>query len=388
MATTQPSKNNLKVANPPIEDKVRTYLVSDTDVADTTFTVLSNAGFTGTNFYVLIGEFGDEKAEIKLVSSFTANVFTVAALVNSHEASDPITFIEYNQMNFYNMATDTDPAITAVPTATLDIDCTKLFTEYTFSDPTYSYFCSAYYNEQDEKISDFSERVYNESFNRKSIKRVIESGLRKAMTKIDDTVDGSLNWDTALEIVQDGIDEILARKRNWPFLRKTDSTTYDTTTNVAYVSKPTDLSLLEYIIVGDYKLELYSHLDYLVRVKAGATVSTGRPTHYTEKSNLYYLFPTPDNAYDVQYEYYKLPAEIVKLSSNLDTPFVPILIYYCGSQFAYVRGNDKRGDKLYTMFEKLLEQTVIEFTGPGSSDAEYVEFTNFIDNEYDAGLII
>ena len=386
-AVTQPQRNQIKVANPSIEDNVRSYLTADTIATATTFYVLNSAGFTGTNFYVMIGEYGDEKAEIKLVSSFTGNTFTIAALTNSHSASDPVTFIEYNQMKYYGMATAVEPAVTDTALDTLDIDCSQLYTEYTYEGTTYSYFCTAYYNENDTTISAFSEIVENDSFTRKSVKRIIESGLRKAMTKIDDSTNGDLNWDTALETLQDGIDEILARKRKWSFLRKSDATSTDTVSGTAYIAKPSDLSFLEYLIVNNTKLDLYSQNDYLVRAYPGSTVSTGSPTHYTEKNNKYYLYPTPAGAYDVIYEYYKVPAVIEDLSTEVDNVFVPILIYYCASQFAFVRGNDKRGDKMYTMFDKLLEQQVIEFSGPESSDAPYVEKTSFIDNEINEGLI-
>lgn len=387
MSVTQPGRNKIQVANPDISSNVRSYLTADTAAAAVSFTVLSNAGFSGTNFYVLIGEFGDEKAEIKLVSSFTSNVFTVAALTNSHEASDPVTYMDYNQVRFYGMTTATAPAVTDSPLTTAEIDCSKLYTEYIYEGASYSYFCTAYYNSQDTKISAFSEIIQNNSFTRKSVKRIIESGLRKAMTKLDDNSDGGITWDIGLEVLQDGIDEILARKRKWSFLRKSDSTTTDTVANVAYVAKPADLSLLEYLSVNNYKLDLYSQNDYLTRIRSGAIISAGQPTHYTEMNNKYYLYPTPGSVYDVTYEYYKIPAVIEDLSTEVDNTFVPILMYYCASQFAFIRGNDKRAEKCYATFEKLLEQICIEFSGPESSDAEYVERTSAINFEYDEGFI-
>lgn len=386
MATTQPQANKIKVANPTIENNVRTYLTDDISIGATSFSAISSSGFSGTNFYVMIGEYGDEKAEIKLVSSFSGVEFVIEALTYSHEASDPVTFMDYNQINFYGMATEVEPGVTDSPLTTKNIDCTQLFTEYTYEGTTYSYFCTAYYNSQDTKISGFSEIISSTSFTRKSIKRIIESALRKAMTRMDETIEGDLNWDNSLDIVQDGIDEILARKRKWSFLRNND-TTKTTTANVAYITKLTDLSLLEYISVNSYKLDNYSILDYLNRVNAGSTVPTGQPTHYTEMSNKYYFYPTPDGTYTVEFQYYKVPAVITDLSTEIDAVFVPILIYYAASQFAYIRGNDKRGDKLYQMFEKTLELQVVEFSGPESSDSEYVEFTNFIDTEFDGNSL-
>jgi coproporphyrinogen III oxidase-like Fe-S oxidoreductase len=87
--------------------------------------------------------------------------------------------------------------------------------------------------------------------------------------------------------------------------------------------------------------------------------------------------------YDVEYEYYKVPDVINNMSTNIDIPFVPILIYYCGSQFAYIRGNEKKGDSLYKMYVNLLETQVEEYSGPAQDgDPEYIEQTSSLDENF------
>jgi hypothetical protein len=361
---SQPVTNKLKVANPSIENNVRTYLTADITAGDSTFTIVNNAGFVGENFYVMIGEYGDEKAEIKMVTSFNGNTFNVVALLNSHEASDPVTLMEYNQIRFYGMTTAVEPLPGDSPLMSVDIDCSQLYTQYTYEGLDYSYFCTTYYNEVSDEMSGFSEIISNISFTRKSVKRIIESALRKAMAKIDETIEGDLNWDNALDIVGDGIDEILTKKRRWPFLRTIKSDTY-TTANIEYIAKPTDLSMLEFLIVNNKVLTLLTRSDYNNYVYNNVTVTTGEPEYFIEKNNKYYLFPKPGAIYPVIYEYFKVPATIATdLSTEVDLAFVPMLIHYCAAHFAWLQGNDKRGDKMYQLFQKMLDDQIIEFSGP------------------------
>ena len=387
--STQPQVNKIRIENPPIENEVRTYLTLDCVAGATTIYTLDNSGFTITgtsDYYIIIGEYGNEKTEIVLVDANGAgtnnNGFTIGATKYSHEASDPVTFIRYNQIRFYGA---TSSGGTKDVLNTKDIETSQVFTEITYEGSAYSYFYSAYYNSNDDKISAYSDEIENTSYTRRSVKRIIESGLRKALTTIDNNADGKLTWDTTLEILQDGIDEIIARKRRWSFLRSINSS-ISTASGVQYISGPSDLSLLEFIFVDGKQINPLSRSDFNLYT---SNSSSGTPNSFVFKNNKYYLYPTPNAVYSVIFEYYRRIATITSnLATEIDIPFVPILIYYCGSQFAYIRGNDKRGDKLYQMFVKLLEDQVIEFSGPDQTGvAEYVETTSNL-NEEDDLLII
>ena len=376
---SQTNTNRIKIANPPLEDELRTYLTSDIAAAGTDLPVLATTGFVITgadDYYNIIGEYGIEKTEIKLIdagdASTDATGFKVAALTFSHEASDPVTFMRYNQIKVYGMATT---GATKNLVATIDIDCSQQYTEYTYSGSTYSYFVTTYYNSTDDEESAYSEEIASTSFTRLSCKRIIESGLRKAMTKIDQSPAGELNWTNCLEIVEDGIDEILARKRKWPFLH-TIATSATTVSGTDYIIKPTDCCYFQFLIINDYKLQWISQLRYNELTETDSTVESGAPTHFTEKNNKHYLYPTPDAAYEVKQEYYKVPATITTLTTEVDRVFVPVLIYFCGSQFAAIRGNEKKSAELYRKFEKNLELQCIEFSGPmQSGDATEIERT-------------
>jgi len=386
---TQPNNNSIKVANPPIEDSAKTYLTQDIAVGETTIPVASISGFPGTtsdDFYVLLGVYGDEKAEIKLIdaSATSGKTLTIAATTSSHEASDPVTVIRYNQVQVFGLTGADATVYTLIDT--IDIDPTKQFTEYVYTGTTYSYFATAYYKSATDELSGYSETIGSTSFTRRSTERIIKSAARKALTTIDENQNSRLSWDIALEILQDGLDEIGARKKRWPFWYEIATGT-QTVADQNYITSPTDLTQLVRIKVDGYQLDLFTQHDYN-RYTEGVN-STGQPSHFAIFGNKYYLYPTPMAAYDVEFTYYKVPDVISNMSTEIAIPLVPVLIYYCGSQFAYIRGNDKKGDSLYQMYVRLLEEQVEEYSGPAQDGiAEYIERTSTLDDETFAGLAV
>ncbi len=384
---TQPVVNKFKIANPTLDGNDKTLVSSDTVATATTLPVLSTNGFviTGTSdYYILIGNYGEEKAEIKLVDANGANTdadsFTVAALSFSHSASDPVTFIDYNQLKIYGRTTTGG---TNVLIATINLDPSRQYTDYTYEGATYSYFVTSYYNSTDDKESAYSEEITSTTFSQISAKKVIESGLRKAMTSIDENQGSKLSWDIAIDVLNDGLDEIMARKRKWPFLHTISSGT-NTTGGTAYIAKPDDLSILEHLIVDGYTLDWITRYKYDFYTNNGTTVSTGDPSYFTTKNNKFYLSPAPSGAFAIVYEYYKYPTRITDLTNALDREFITILMYYCAAQFSYIRGNDKRGDKMMVFFQSALERQVEEFTGPdqlGNAEATEQTNINFMDEE-------
>lgn len=393
--STQPQKNIIKIANPPLEDNSRTYLTANVAAIDssTNITILDKRGFLTTDrndeatYYAIVGDYGEKSEIVTITSDNTVNkLLAVAKLKSAHSASDPVTFIPYNQIQLFG-ATETGGAKTLLDT--VEIDATQNFTEVIYEDDgsNYTHFYTVYrffVSEGADDISAYSEEIDNTDFGRTSAKRVITSATKKALTTIDESPSSKLNWNTAIEIVNDGLDEIMARKRKWLFLHKLDSTSTDTVAGTASIAKLSDIAILEHIIVNNTTLTWISRLDYDNYVNQGSVVTNGNPFSYTLKNNLYYLYPTPNVAWDVTYEYFKYPSEITNLNDTLDVAFISILVYYCASQFAYIRGNDKRGDKMYGMFEKLLQQQVEEFSGPDQlGDAESIEKTSIYGSNLD-----
>lgn len=390
MPEYQPIRTKLKIVNPQVSDSPRTYLTADVDAAATatSLTILSKRGFFKADrnnkdyFFILAGDYNQEKTEIKYITADDTDnkTLAVASLSNSHSAADPITYIDYDQIKIYGA---TLPGGTKTLLATINIDPTQSFTEYIYEyisgvNPIlYSYFITAFFNSKLTLISEYSEEVEGTTFNRRSIKRIIESSAIKALTKIEESPTSILNWSNAVDIVQDGVDEIQVRKRTWPFWRSSYSGIF-TQADVAYIEKPTNLAAMEFMKIDGTKVSYISRTKYIQLTGNSDTPSEkGRPVYYTDKNNRFYLIPCPDRQYTVDIDFYATPATLVELSDTVPLAIVPILIYYCSAMFAYIRGNDKRGDKMYAMFIKLLEQQVDEYSGPDQTgDAESIETTN------------
>jgi hypothetical protein len=384
----QIQSNIIKIANPPLYEKKRTYLSSDIAAGVTTLPVLSTIGFTvggTTDYFVFVGNYGEEKAEIVTVDTTTPETstsFTVGATKYAHEGSTPITLIPFNQINIYGL---TATGGTKNPIKTIDIDCTQQFTEYSYNGTDYNFFVTSYYDSENTNESGYSDEYSSTSFGHNSLQRIIKAGLRRGQVKIDDNPNSELNWDTAIEIIQDGLDEILARKRKWSFLHVVDSTSTDTVSGTQYVSIPTDCKDIEFIKVNGQKINWVSKNDFN-KFTDYTTAPSGQPTCYTIKSNKIYLYPTPSSAQDVTFEYYQNPVSVNTLSGTVPEPFIVPLVYYCGSVFSGLKANSKKSDELYSKFQTLLEQQAIEYSGPQQSGtAEYVESTSIYgpDNETD-----
>jgi len=368
----------IKINNPSLKDCVGTYLTDDFAIGETTITTTDNTGFvlSGTDdYYIMIGDYGQEKTEIVLVdaSESNENSFKISATKFSHEASDPITLITYNQIKIYGLSV-TGGAKTII--ATVDIDTSAQFTRYAYTGSTYSLFVASYYDSENSAESSFSEQIQASSFSRNSAKKIIEAGLRRAMTQLDENANGILNWEIALEILQDGIDEILTRQRKWSFL----NTSYETVTvpDQEYIDNPEDLSYLQFLKVNNKQVTYVSNMVY----NLNQLNSSGTPYNYTIKDNKCYLLPKPSQAFTVKFDYYKIPTVVENIATTVPAPFKSILIYYCGCQFAYIRGNEKKGNSLYQMFDRNLELQVQEYTGPmQAGEAESIENTSSLTND-------
>lgn len=394
---TQPIRTKLKIVNPQVSDSPRTYLTADANASPgvgLSYQILSKRGFfkadrdpslSKDHFYVLIGDYNQEKTEIVEINADDTDNKLLVALgsSNSHSAADPVTVIDYDKIIIYG---DTLPgrALSSMDVlATIKVDPTQSFTEYVYEYTPgpgvtqYGYFTTVFYNSRYDQISESSEQVEGTTFTRRTIKRIIESAAIKALTRVEESPNSVLNWQNCIDIVQDGLDEIQARKRSWPFWRATYEG-ISTVPNQAYAALPTDNNLLKFVKVNREKVDFISELKYN-QLTASATepVERGQPVYYTIKNGMAWFFPVPSQAWTISYDYFYVPPTLVELSDNVPIAVVPILIYYCAAMFAYIRGNDKRGDKMYAMFTKLLEQQVDEFTGPEQlGDAEGIETTD------------
>ena len=386
MASISPIR--LKKPNPPLDKYPRTFLKSDVDAARTAaLPVVSTEGLlkqdhNDDDFLVIIGEYGEKKIEIKKV---TANNTpgqslgtAIAALTYGHSAGTPVTFIEWDQVIFYGR-TATGGANNVL--ATINIDCSRQFTEWIEISGTYTHFVHTFKNSVTTPSNEGpeSQEITSTSYGRNTAKHIIKAGLRLAQAEIDESPDSELTWDIALEILGDGIEEIIERKKKWPFLHTID-TSISTVVDQEYLSVPSDLSHIDTITIDSLNLRYVSKRSYRDERYDGSAHSAGTPEKFTIRNSIPYLYPKPSSVKSVIFEYWKYPS-VTYLNSSVDKPFSPMLKFYCASIFSNIRGNSENGGYFYKTFRRKLEDQVIEYTGPEQSgDAEEVELTNWLNN--------
>ena len=377
------AKTIIRVANPDLHDNQGTTLTSDTNIGATSLPITSSSGFkaiawASDYYYVIIGNYGEQTSEITLVSAKTDTTFTCSALRFSHSASDPVTLIGWNQIKVYGrlITWGADIFITG---STTDIDCSQQFTtyEYTTTPAVYGIFTTTYYRSATvAEESDISDEIAVWTFTFKSAKKIIEAGLRKALTKADENPDASLGWNTLTDLMNEGLNEIITHKKRWQCLHKVDNS-INTATWVAYVDKPLDLSVLEFISITGTKINYISKLRYNQLTSSTQGVITWKPYLYTIKNDKVYFYPTPNSIENVVYEYYSMPAEITSLSTEVKKEFATILVYFMAAQAAYIRNNEKRGALMDKKYNEILMSQIEDVTGEEQvGDAEEVERTS------------
>lgn len=377
---TQITKIPIRVSNPDLAGAATTYLTQDSEYVTTTLIldVASEVGFdtvAGTeNFYILLGEYGEERSVVQLVNDGQGgtNQFQVTTdIQNIHSAATPVTKMEWNQVAIFGVANGVYTQI-GDP---IDIDVTSQYTEYNYEGTTYDSFATVYYNSYTDEISGYSDIIEVGSFTRRSAERIIKSAAQKALTTIDENANSRLNWDIAVSILQDGMDEVAARKKRWPFWNTSSEATV--LSGAAFIAKPTDLTQLISIKADGNIVSWVDPADFNQYTTDG---SSGIPQIYTEKNGNYYVFPRPNADLTVDFDYYKVPDVVNSMTDEIAIPLVPVLIYYCGAAFSDIRGNDKRGDKLYKKYVNLLEDQVEEYSGPSQDGSpEYVRQTSALD---------
>jgi hypothetical protein len=221
------------------------------------------------------------------------------------------------------------------------VDCSRQITTHTYTGVDYNFFYVKFYNSNKEEESDESDEITVSTFSNYSVKKIIEAGLRKAITKPDENVNGLLSWNVLIDLTNEGLMEILTRKKKWQFLHKI-SKDQTTTANVAYVSKPSDLSILEFIYINGIKIDYITKFRFTQYLNSGSSSSIGKPNSYTIKGDKIYFNPTPGDKYDVSFEYYSRPEVVDSLTQEVHKDLATILIYFIAAQAAYIRNNEKR----------------------------------------------
>jgi len=165
----------IKITHPDLDQNI-TRLSSDVAASATSSTVENNADMA-TNDYVLFGKYGEEKAEIILLTSVTGNttIGHTTGPVFAHAANTQIAEIPYNQVQIYR-ASSQSGSYSLI--ATTDITPDELNTTYNdTSGATTNWYKTRFYNETTATYSDDSDVLEGTGYEEDTLRSITDEIL-------------------------------------------------------------------------------------------------------------------------------------------------------------------------------------------------------------------
>lgn len=339
---------------PPIEENEKTQLTADIAAAGTSLAVKNNDVFA-QNDYVVVGKIGQETTEIRKIASVSgAKTIVVDALQHDHEASTPITKIDYNQIKVYSSATETG-TFTLLDTVAIQVDSPDgtLYNDTT-GDAT-TWYKIKYYNSTSTAISDYSAAVEGSGYGDNTLRQMTDDILKLVNDK------------DAQYVTREEIRTMINRyqKRWWfsPYTKRdllTEST-LDTVASQNYITLPTTFDKVK----DDYSIK-YNYVDstttdeyYCLRILSKAQFFQEYGDNLADDSDeleacaidvansKLLLGPTPVTAgLDVVMEFYQKPTDLDDDSDTTICPVPDIINLGVAAEIETSRGNFEKAKEL------------------------------------------
>lgn len=260
----------IPVYPPPIDDLERSYLSQGYSAGITAITVDNNNSFA-QNDRVMIGEIGREKTEIVTVTgAVTAGTsLTIGATTFPHEADEPVTRLQYDQVKYYRSTTGTSGTYSILTTVALDVDNGDLVTNYDDTTGLSTYFYKvSYYNSVSGQESALSDPIAGSGYDRNTVGFMIDEILREIQEENEVFTSRTeiLGWFNEVN------DDLLTRvKKPYDFLRTRTTASrvaQDSSGLGTYLSFPSDMwkfDRLDYNFV-DSTTSPVTNITYTVRM--------------------------------------------------------------------------------------------------------------------------
>lgn len=230
--------------NPTYRDAERTFLTDPLSASGTTWLVKNTAGFVANN-YAVLGNPGQDKTEIKKISSVdSVTQFTGAATSFAHSPDDPVYLSRFNQIKIYR-ASSLSGSYTLLTTVDIQIDNSNGETVYDdTSGTTSNYYKVSYYNSTSGTESALSDPIPGSGYSRTSCAYLIDDILDEA----NDRAEQVATRGEVLRWLGDCDEEVWGSRKKWEFFREDDtlSATADTKT-VALSGLSKTFDKLDYI---------------------------------------------------------------------------------------------------------------------------------------------
>lgn len=240
----------LRAYNPDlIKDVVTNFLTVDEASASATIEVESITGIAD-NDYLLLGEFGQETAEIVQVKgSPTGTTVTLeASTAKNHNRGDSVYVIDRNQVEFSRATTltgsKTDP-ITGSTTVPQAIQPDQIWSIYVDTANTTGFGFYRFKNEEDSTYSNYSESIPYAGYTEQSLKEIFDSVLLD-LGYTDEH--GEPVWTDRIsrtagfKAVKDCQEDLAKSRQRWSYLTNFDVTVSELSTGEDAYDLPSDIA--------------------------------------------------------------------------------------------------------------------------------------------------
>ena len=328
--------------NPETTDLEKTYLSSFGNTSDTILNVKNNDKFA-VNDYVLVGEMGGEKSEIRKISAVNANkkAITVDALLFDHNSDTTIYRLEFNKIRFYRRTSQTGTP-TLQSTLDIDVDNADNLTRWDDAGSLVTYwYQTSWYNSDTDDESELSDPIQATGYERKTIGSVVDGVVRR-VRDVDYSV---LSFEEYIDIAQEvGDDLITQAMKPYVFLKKT--ITLDATEGQNYidlVAAAADAGFIfwkyDYVEVntltgGDTRFRRFEPLsfeDFQNRYNNSPVVTGDKITDiaFDDETKRLYIYPTPqeDLTGVIVLHFYKYFTQLKSAGDFIETPNPTIYRY-------------------------------------------------------------
>lgn len=325
--------------NPETTELEKTYLSAHQAAASTVLAVKNNNNFA-VDDYVLLGEMGGEKSEIRQLSAVNANGLAVTsnALKYDHSSDAPVYKLEFNQVRFYRRTSEAGSP-TLQTTVDIDVDNADKITRWDDTGAlTTHWYQYSWYNSETTEESDLSDPVQATGYARKSVGSIVDGVVRR----VRDTSYSVLAFEEYLDIMNEVGDDLMSQaQRPYVFLKETVAlNTVADTSYIDIAAEVDDFWKFDYVEIDqnttgtphNYKEVTPLTLEqWNQRYNNGALLKadTVRDVAFDDETKRLYIYPTPDNARTAKVilHYYKTFVVLNGAGDLIETPNPTIYRY-------------------------------------------------------------
>lgn len=234
--------NVLRISHPSLPIIPSTYLTAVAAAAAVTLTLRDNMGFSNAlgGDILLIGNFGDERSEIKEVDGaiVAGTSLTVTALTFAHPIGTPVKKIIFDQIEVYGNTTASSTGATLI--TTIAIDPTAPYTEYIVSGATYAFYgARGIRSTATAYQGTYSDFISSSGFDPNTVGFIIKAAFEAVGEEV--RPEGLLSRQWAYDQIYLGELDVSKELKKWSWLQEFEFDAGNITLGMRSLTLPTDM---------------------------------------------------------------------------------------------------------------------------------------------------